>query len=104
MSLIIHIIDLKTTAFISELKVKTRQQSVNSNIKLQSFFKTSLKMSLSLLLLLLGLCHTCLLTEGSEPGYYNNENESTGARILAANSKAHENLIEACGRNLTAAQ
>ncbi|XP_018542975.1 hatching enzyme 1.2 [Lates calcarifer] len=51
-------------------------------------------MSLSLLLLLLGLCHTCLLTEGSEPGYYNNENESTGARILAANSKAHENLIE----------
>ncbi|GLD69117.1 high choriolytic enzyme 1-like protein [Lates japonicus] len=33
-------------------------------------------MSLSLLLLLLGLCHTCLLTEGSEPGYYNNENSA----------------------------
>uniref|UniRef100_A0A3B4WY11 Metalloendopeptidase n=2 Tax=Seriola lalandi dorsalis TaxID=1841481 RepID=A0A3B4WY11_SERLL len=57
----------------------------------------TLTMSLSLLLWLLGLCHTCLLIDGgnqTEPEYYDNELDSIGARILTANSMASEILIE----------
>ncbi|XP_071314926.1 hatching enzyme 1.2-like [Trachinotus anak] len=53
-------------------------------------------MSLSLLLWLLVLCHTCLLTEGGNETQpeYDSESNSIGTRILSANSRASEKLVE----------